>query len=335
MVLGLFRNNQLYTVFILALLTVLLRLPAFAGWIHYQPVMPGNAGFLFRVVFSNALDSALLSSTLAAFLVFIQALLVKWLANESRVNPDRNWFPALFTLVFMSAISSFQFLSPALVASVFIPLILKRLFTIAKSNEVALTIFDTGLTIGIASLFYLPSIWLAPIFLVGIFNLRTIKISELTSFIIAVFTPWIISWGVILLLEKTPAGVNFGDLFSWIHLGKESLDITFWASLCLLMLLLGILFLSVNIYYRKRLIQVQKFNNVLFWVIFGTIFTFFFNKTVDFSHLLLASSAFGIFLGLSFLSIQNKLVAEVLFFLFLVVIFIVLIPEQLSRYQLI
>jgi hypothetical protein len=333
MVLGLFRNNQLYTVFFLALIAVLLRLPAFAGWIHYQPVMHENTGFLFRVIFSKALDSALLSSTLAAFFVFIQALLVKWLANESRVNPDRNWFPALFTLVFMSAISSFQFLSPALVASVFIPLILKRLFSIAKSNEVALTIFDTGLTIGIATLFYLPSLWLAPIFLVGIFNLRTIKISELISFIVAVFTPWIISWGVILLLEKTPLGMNFGALLGWVHLGEESLDITFWASFCLFVLLLGILFLSVNVYYKKRLIQVQKFNNVLFWVVFGTVSTIFFNKAFDFSHLLLASSAFGIFLGLSFLSIQNKLVAEVLFFLFLIVIFIALIPEQLSQYQ--
>ncbi len=333
--LGLFRNNQLYTVFFLALLTVLLRFPAFAGWLDYQPSLPENAGVLYRLLFSTAIQSSLLSASLATVLVFSQALLVKWLANESRVNPDRNWFPALFTIVVMSSINDFQYLSPALVASTGIPLILQRIFSIHKSNDITLTIFDTGLLIGIASLFYLPSLWLTPFFLIAIFSLRTLKLAEVASYIVAVLTPWIIGWGMDLLFTQNPPGLDLTVIFNWLTIQPEIIDIHFWVSVVILAIFFSILLLSASTYYRKRLIQVQKFNNILFWLLFGTMLSILFNRVFDFSHILLASSAFGAFLALSFLSIQNKLVAEVFFFLLLAGILLGLMPESLSQYQLI
>lgn len=333
--LGLFRNNQLYTVFFLALLTVLLRFPAFAGWLDYQPSLPENAGVLFRLLFSAAIQSSLLSASLATVLVFSQALLVKWLANESRINPDRNWFPALFTLIVMSSINAFQFLSPALVASTWIPLVLKRIFSIHKSNDITLTIFDTGLLVGISSLFYLPSLWLTPIFLIAIFSLRTLKLAEVASYIVAVFTPWVIAWGMTLLFTQNLPGLDLAAIFNWLSIQPEILDIHFWISSAILALLFSILLLSTSTFYRKRLIQVQKFNNILFWLIFGTVFSVLFNRAFDFSHILLAASALGVFLGLSFLSIQNKLVAEVFFFLLLAGMLLGSVPESLSQYQLI
>jgi hypothetical protein len=152
---------------------------------------------------------------------------------------------------------------------------------------------------------------------------------------VAVFTPWVIAWGMTLLFTQNLPGLDLAAIFNWLSIQPEILDIHFWISSAILALLISILLLSTSTFYRKRLIQVQKFNNILFWLIFGTVFSVLFNRAFDFSHILLAASALGVFLGLSFLSIQNKLVAEVFFFLLLAGMLLGSVPESLSQYQLI
>ena len=94
--LSLFRNNQSTTVFLLAIYTVCLRLPALVGWVHPpEKLGEGDGGLLFQSVFGWADKNAFVSAILAAGLVYVQALLVNRLADFYRMMDDRNWLPGM------------------------------------------------------------------------------------------------------------------------------------------------------------------------------------------------------------------------------------------------
>lgn len=319
--LELFRNNQAYTAVLLAILTVLVRIPALLGWISPDAVPPDGEGVLFPLVFGWA-TGPFVSAILSAFFVYVQALLVNWLVNESRVNPERNWLAALLYVVVMSSVSDFQFLSPALVAVTFIPVVLRVLFKIYKSPDTTLIVFDVALLIAFAALFYVPVLWLSPIVLLALIYLRSIKLREVLVFAVALFLPGFTGWALSFWKQRGTMFFhqytdnlfqfwNFETGATWTTLGQAAI----------LGIMALIVLLSFNLYYHKRLMQVQKYNNILYWLLLATLFTMLLRNQPQSEHLMLAGVPVGIFMALSLQAVRNKLIAEVLFLALLAVIF--------------
>jgi hypothetical protein len=313
-VLTLFRNNQVTTVFVLALFTVLMRLPALLGFITPDPVPPQGAGQIYNVLFGWTADAPTWSAVISTVFVLGQAILMNWLVNSSRVNPERNWLVPLFYVVVVSSTSSFQFLSPALVAATFFPPMYRLLFSIYKSNEITLAVFDTGLLTATAALFYLPVLWLLPVLLLSIWHVRSLKLREIGVFVAGAFVPGFLGWSWAFLNNQ--GGVfrrqHLLGLFEFwdFHL-PESLSVLVQSGVLLFFFLIVIM--GYSVYYHKRLIQIQKYNNLLYWLIFATIFTVVFRNQPGTTHFLIAAISVSTFTALSFQSFKNKAVAELLF----------------------
>lgn len=316
-----FRNNQVSTAILLAVFTFLVRIPAILGYVAPDAQPVDGAGMLYEMLFGQLAQNHTLSAVLSAILVFIQGLLVNWLVNKTRVNPERNWLAPLLYVAAVSAIPDFLFLSAPLVAATFLPLTLRLTFQIYKSPDPTLMVFDTGLLTGIGALFYVPALWFFPAVLLGLTHLRSLKVREIVAFFGALLVPEFLGWVYALWHNEGSVfrSIQFGSLWQFwdFHL-DSSLSILIRCGL-LALLLLTVLF-SFNTYYFKRLIQVQKYNNILYWVLLTTCLSAFLRNVPTLEHFVLAGTSIGIFLALSFQNLKNKAIAEVLFFSLIVLI---------------
>lgn len=319
--LELFRNNQAYTSVLLAILTVLVRIPALFGWISPDAISPDGEGVLFSLFFGWS-TGPLVSAITAAVLVYVQALLINWLVNESRVNPERNWLAALLYIIVMSAVGDFMFLSPALAAATFIPVILRVLFKIYKSPDTTLIVFDVALLMAFAGFFYVPVLWLSPVILLALIYLRSIKLREVLVFAVALFLPGFTGWVIAFWKNQGTAFFHqyTDNLFQFWNFEISSTWTTLGQTATLGVLALVVL-LSFNLYYHKRLMQVQKYNNILYWILLATLSTILLRNAPQSEHLMLAGAPVGIFMALSLQAIRNKLIAEVLFLALLALIY--------------
>jgi hypothetical protein len=313
-VLALFRNNQVTTALLLGLFTLLLRLPGILGLIPFDTDSEGDAGFTYSLLLGWAIDKPTVSAILSTLLVFLQAILMNWLVNQSRVNPDRNWLVPMFYVLLASCVSDFQFLSPPLVAATFLPLVYRLIFNIYKGNNTTLLVFDIGLLVATAALIYLPVFWLLPVALLSILHLRSLKVHEVAAFAAGAITPGFLGWALSFLNDQgwEFRHAHFSGLFEFWDLDL-SISISTWVKVGFMAFLLLLVFFNYGTYYHKRLIQVQKYNNLLYWLIISVCLTAFLRNIPHAEHFILAATGVGTFLALSFQSLKNKGVAEVLF----------------------
>ncbi|MEQ1745922.1 MAG: hypothetical protein ABMA02_10875 [Saprospiraceae bacterium] len=323
--LALFRNNQSTTIFLLALYLILLRLPALLGWVQPQEnLSEQDGGLLYRTLFGWAETSAFTSALTAAVLVFGQAVLINRLADFYRIMDDRTWLPGALYAATASCVPDFLFLSPALVATTFIPLALHRIFSVYRQSLAFGAIFDAAFWTVSAAFIHPPAIWSLAAAFLSLFSLRSFSTREQFIFLTGILTPLVL--GLTGYFWQDQAGdfwsQQIGRSLYWPSVGMpESLSGTLKA------ILLSIIFvaclLGFNVYYHKRLIQVQKYVTIFYWFLFAAILATLFQFEWRSESLLLAAPSIGIFLAYLFQASRNTMLLELFHLLLLIAIFII------------
>lgn len=322
--LSLFRNNQSTTVIFLAIYVVCLRLPALLGWIHPpEKLGEGDGGLLYQTLFGWADKNAAWSAITAALLVYVQALLVNRLADFYRMMDDRNWLPgALYALV-ASCVPDLLFLSPAMVAATFIPLALHRIFSVYRQTQAFGAIFDSAFWIVVAVFFHPPALWCVPMAYLGLFSLRSFSTREQFVFFSGIMAPVVLALSGYFWFDMadTFLSMQLGRCLFWPSFSLPddlygTLKITF-AGLLLVASLLGF-----NIYYHKRLIQIQKFVTILYWFCFAGLLATIFQFDLRLESLMLVMPSMGIFMAYLFQSTRNTPLLELFHLTVFVVVFL-------------
>lgn len=185
--LSFFRVNAAYQNIILVLFFALLRLPFFGSevpllipelsWMLVGEQM--NRGFmLYRDIWDNispfsgivywGFDSILGRSQLAyqvaaALISLFQILYFNYVIRVRDVFPEKTYIPGVIYAIFLSISFDLATLSPMLMATTFLLLAWGTLLAMIQRRQITNEIFEMGLYIGIATLFYLPmalfSVW--------------------------------------------------------------------------------------------------------------------------------------------------------------------------------
>lgn len=312
-VLALFRNNQFTTAILLAFYVALTHLSALLEMVHPSPGEDLEGGVLYLAWFSWADEHALWSAVAAAVLVFIQALAVNILADEFRLLDDRSWLPGLFYVLMTACMPGFLFLSPPLVATTFIPMVLRRIFKAYNQPKATALVFDAAFWTTVASLFYPPAIFLliAVYFSFGI--MRAYSFRERVVSLVGVLTTLFLAW---LWYFWKDMGwdfwhIQFGGLFGIYRFGDfESSDFVMLQKAGLLAILFLIVILSYGMYMSRKLIQTQKCVSVLYWFFFVGALSILLRENPNPAHFILIMPAIGIFLAMSFSSFRSAAMAE-------------------------
>lgn len=324
----LFRNNQATTSVLLALYVLLLRVPALAGW-QTVPEATHLSGIWYDAFLSWLHPNTLVSALVAATIVFIQALFVNYLVDATRLTNDRDWLPGMFYALTASCLSDFGFVSPAMVAATFLPLVMRRIFRTYKLPEARGTIFDAAFWLSVASLFYPPALWLLAAAYIGINMLRVFTVREQAVYVTGAFVPLFLCW--LWYFWHDQGGIfwqkQFGNLFEWYAFDLQWGLQTALKSGMLSLLALVVL-LSFGIYYHKKLIQIQKYITVLYWFLFVGGLSMLLQREPSATHFLLLAVSVGGMLAMSFQALHNRWIAEIFHLALLgAVLFIQFLPR--------
>lgn len=169
MVLSLFRSIQPVSLFILPVVAALLWIPAY---IDPSAIDATHSMPLFTLVSSWLPGASLLSAIAGVIVVTSSAILLNYIVNEHEMLPRHTNLCGLFYVILMSCTPQLLTVHPVLFANIFLMLTLNKIMAAYRKDTAFGQVFDAGSLIGIATLFYLPSILLFPIIWVALVVLR-------------------------------------------------------------------------------------------------------------------------------------------------------------------
>jgi len=124
--------------------------------------------------------------------VVLQALFLTYVINKQSVLKESSHLPALMYVVLMSCFPEQLSFNPLLLANFFIIFFLNSLFSFYRADSASFHVFDAGVFIGIAGLFYWPSLFLFPLTWAALVLLRPFQWKEWVVSLLGVALPFIV-----------------------------------------------------------------------------------------------------------------------------------------------
>jgi len=183
----LFKSNSPFSIVLLPVLMAICWAHAF---IYPTAVNVDHCMPLYRLVLSWMQPFPLIAAILGFVLMVLTGFLYNYIVNEHEFLPKRTYLPGLFYCLLMSSSSLLQF-HPLLFANFFIVLMLNSLINTYRKNTAFNGVFEGGLFLGIASLFYFPIVFLLPVLLISLIVLRPFIWREWLIAILGFMFPYI------------------------------------------------------------------------------------------------------------------------------------------------
>jgi hypothetical protein len=213
MLANLFRSNQPA---VLAALLVLV--PVLFGAAFTRSVAePALSMPLHQLLAHGVEGRGWLQGLVSSLFIAISSALLAVLVNNSELLDRRTHLPALFLPLLIAAFGPAAPLDPSLTGLPFVILAMQRAWTMSNTGRVMGTLFDAGLLIGIASLFYLPYAFLVVVLWASVSVIRPFQWREYVVPLLATAVVFYLAWGVVTLtglgywqplLTIVPAHVN-------------------------------------------------------------------------------------------------------------------------------
>lgn len=237
----------------------------------------------------------------AFLLVILQAVLLTLLVNANRLNNESNLFPGLFYCLFAGMIPEFMYPSPALLANTFLLLGLIELSAVYKMPVASGRLFNVGLWISLASLFYFSSIWLLFFAFWGASSLRAFNIREPFTILLGAITPYLLAGAAFYVTDRLP---EFWDMqfsknlrFADFH---SSGDEILFVKLIVFALLTLITLIASGGYYQKKIMPAQKKITLLYGLLLFTGLSLLGQAQADITHWLPACLPLAAFFSMTF-----------------------------------
>jgi hypothetical protein len=269
---------------------------------------------------SNPAPGMILSFLMFSLLLF---MLVNFNTTVFFIN-ERTFLPAVIFLLFSALFPQYQVLNPVLPAVLFLMLAVIRIMDSYRKPGIAFNFFDAGIFIGIGSLFYANMVWFGLLVIIGIVLLRTGNIREIAVSILGLVTPFIITVGLYYVLGK--------DISSFIsdirnNIFGETPGYTFPRLTIIVMIYTGLILL-VSITYlllqiNSKKIKSRKTFYLLLWGFFISLTLYLILPSVSVEIVWITGIPASYFLAHFFVFVRKKLIPEILFAGFFLLILLI------------
>ena len=196
MLAGLFRSNQPGV-----LLALLVLVPLLFGHTALEPyavapsVMP-----LMSLLVPLVEGGSWAQGILGMVLIIAIGVQLTFLVNETELMERRNHLPAFLFPVLLAAFSRNVPLDPALAGMPLVILALRRTWSMTNTGRALGALFDAGLLLGVASLFYLPYAFLVVVVWASASVIRPFHWREYVVPLLGCALVFYVAWAVLLLL---------------------------------------------------------------------------------------------------------------------------------------
>ena len=233
-----------------------------------------NQRFPFLSVFLNTL------------LILIQALYLNSVLGKNEMFTKKSNFILLFYPLIVAALSQYGMLTPASFVNLILIAIFSKILALYKNSNPLPLVFDAGLLSAIASLFFLPAIFVAIFIFISLFVLRPISWREWVVALMGFAVPYII---VSLYYFWNDGFMHFWGyiLDANIKAGFKSIGVMNNLTIAIFCLISLLIILSINrirVNYYKTIVRVRNYIQAVFILLFvACVSAYMSNDKIDIS----------------------------------------------------
>jgi hypothetical protein len=322
MLLRFFKGTGPGVIFFIIIILITVWLSAFLNpRIVYAPSITDDPMPLYRLLKLFTASGYLPGVVISFLLVSLMAFLLVDFNTEIFFINERTFHPAFSYILLGGLFPENQLLNPALPASLFLILGIKKIMDGYRKSGVAYSFFDASVLISTGSLFYANLIWFALLVIIGIILLRPGSLKETGLSVLGLAAPYLIAFGIYYVAGKdlgallSTVGNNFfGRSESYIFSGITLVVLSFTA--VLIIITTFFLFTRLN---TKKIKSRQTFS-LLIWTFLIVIVVFAILPSVSVEIIWLMNIPASYFLAHYFVFVRKKFIPELLFSLFLMLI---------------
>lgn len=312
--LSFFRNNRFLNSLLLLPYVVLLRCLAIPG--DFPSGVPSK-GMLSEWMVGESFETSILSVIVGILLVYFQALQLNRVVIQNRMTHELTLFPGMMYVLLVSYFPSYNGLSSPLIANTFVLIALESLFATHKKTGSAGRIFDAGLWLSMASLFYFGYSVMLLFGIIGLSALRTLKSREWLQYFIGYATP--------LSMFAMIDFIRHGHLNSLVshftdNIGTLDLEYTglrWFAHVGFFVLLLLVALFNFTTFKQRKNIHTQKKVDLLMWLLFFGFTVVFIQAGIGVTEWIVLTIPLACFIAMIIAQSSQYIVLEVVHFLFL------------------
>ncbi len=278
-----------------------------------------NAFPLFLYAFQELRDQRVLMVGVSLVMIVLQAFLLTTVINKQGVLRDSSHLPALLYVVLMSCFPEQLSFNPLLFANFFIIIFLNSIFNFFRSDTAVYEVFDAGLFIGIASLFYWPCLFLFPLIWAGLYVLRPFAWQEWLASFIGVFLPFLFFGSILYWFNM----LSFNSLKAILEpFYKVEFSTAYNGTYIILFIILVIILMASLFRFSRDLntfakVRTRKFLAIVVWFFLFAGLSYLVSVKRTMISLSFLAIPLSVIISNYFLSLKNQLLAELVFLLLL------------------
>jgi hypothetical protein len=203
MFLRVLKTNQAYNLILIPLIGVVFWTVNIVSPKVYDFLPGENQMVLFKPVYILLSKYPLIQVLVSLSLFILLGFLLQRLNNQYALYRVRTLLPSSLLILLVSGISGLHVLHPVYFAAIFFLFAIDRAFGAYENKIISSNSFDTGLLLGIGSLFYFNLIFLFPVLALGMriikhdFNWRNLVLN-FAGFIL----PWLFAFSYFFIFDK-------------------------------------------------------------------------------------------------------------------------------------
>ncbi len=316
MLIQIFRKSYLLQYFFLLLLGILLWLGAFIKPISFEPNINEflSPGYFWTISLIG--NSDLLANIIAFIIIITSALLFNYTLAKNDLVPRNTLIPSMVYLVLMSHSPNLLYFHPVLVSGLLVLIVLYYIFQVYTEEEAFPQIFNAGFMLGIASLFYFPSLYFILFIWITFILYRLFKWREWFITFLGFITPYILLFTYYFWFDKlNEALLAYSDYFTHLAIFDFNFDypvINYITITLIIFLILWSLFL-LSTEIQEKIISIRKRYWTVFWLFAIASITYAFSQSFYKTHQIFILIPASIFISYAFSYITKLFWIEIIF----------------------
>lgn len=260
-----FKSNHPLVVILVLTSVLLFHVYAFYRPVSYNEEFVNPLSIMLLWILSlTQVNQVFIMNIFSVTLIFAQALYFKSILEKHKITDRSNYSGAYLFILLSSMFQNFLFLSPALIANLFLLIEIDLLFSIYKKEKVSSKIFDLGFVISVSSLFYFPSLAFLLFLFFGVLILRPFRIGEWLVLFIGSLIPYFLSAVYFFWFDLLP---DFFNNITFRKVMNEEFDFVTNTQVVVITLVIFIALswslIKIQQNYFKALVQIRNYFAVL------------------------------------------------------------------------
>ena len=277
MLIQIFRKSYMLQYFLLLILGILLWLGAFIKPVSVENEINEYLNPGYFLLLSLIGNSALFTKVVAFLMILGGALLFNFILTKYDLVPKNFLIPAMVYLVLMSYSPNLLHLHHASISGLMIVIMLYFIFQVYAEEQAFPQVFNSGLLIGVASLFYFPSVYFLFFIWITFIVFSLYKWREWLIVLIGFIVPYIFLFTYYFWFDKLEVALlAYEDYLLNLSFIDFSFSFSYLSYLIMGFVILFILYslFRISTEVGEKTINIRKHFWTVFWLFFIAILTY-------------------------------------------------------------